>query len=46
MKEASDPSEVTRTVILYRNGFVVEDGPLRGLDDPVNIRFLEDMYRG
>lgn len=33
--------EVTHTVIFWRNGFSVNDGPLRRLDDPQNAPFLE-----
>jgi len=33
--------EVTHTVTFWRNGFSVNDGPLRRLDDPQNAPFLE-----
>lgn len=37
---------VTRTLTFYANGFVVDDGPLRALDDPANAAFLEEINRG
>lgn len=30
----------------HRNGFVVDDGPFRTLEDPANEPFLRDMARG
>ena len=33
-------------IVMYRNGFVVDDGPFRPLDDPANEPFLRDMARG
>lgn len=33
--------EVIHTVTFWRNGFSVNDGPLRRLDDPQNAPFLE-----
>ncbi len=35
-----------RRVVLYRNGFVVDDGPLRDFHEPANTRFLNDLMRG
>lgn len=35
------PEAVTHTVTFWRNGFSVDDGPLRRLDDPENAPFLE-----
>eukprot|EP00850_Spirogloea_muscicola_P003667 SM000015S01167 [mRNA] locus=s15:124868:126493:- [translate_table: standard] len=29
------------TIAFWRNGFTVDDGPLRGLTDPANVPFLE-----
>ncbi|KAG5053171.1 hypothetical protein AAZX31_02G253400 [Glycine max] len=37
--------EVTHTVIFWRNGFSVNDGPLRRLDDPQNAPFLESIKK-
>ena len=35
------PEVVTHNVTFWRNGFTVDDGPLRHLDDPANASFLE-----
>lgn len=35
------PASVTHNVIFWSNGFTVDDGPLRRLDDPENASFLE-----
>ena len=35
------PEAVTHTVTFWGNGFSVDDGPLRRLDDPENAPFLE-----
>lgn len=35
------PEVVTHNVTFWRNGFTVDDGPLRRLDDPANASFLE-----
>lgn len=35
-----------RTITMYRNGFVVDDGPFRPLEDPENVRFLRDINSG
>lgn len=40
------PSADARQVTMYRNGFTVDDGPFRSLDDPLNKKFLDDMARG
>jgi len=37
---------VTRTIAFYKNGFTVDDGPLRHLDDPANQNFINDVQRG
>ncbi|GAB5037022.1 ubx domain-containing protein [Nannochloropsis oceanica] len=50
--EASGPSAGdappagARSITMYRNGFTVDDGPFRALDDPANDSFLRDMARG
>ena len=31
---------------MYRNGFVVDDGPYRRLDDPANADFLRALAQG
>ena len=38
--------EVRRTITMYRNGFVVDDGPYRRLDDPANAEFLRSLAQG
>lgn len=38
------PDEVTHTITFWRNGFSVDDGPLRRLDDPENAPFLEVLF--
>jgi len=35
-----------RTITMYRDGFVVDDGPYRRLDDPANAPFLQYLARG
>ncbi|CAN1220115.1 Plant UBX domain-containing protein 5, partial [Linum perenne] len=35
------PAFVNHTITLWRNGFTVDDGPLRRLNDPANAEFLE-----
>ncbi|KAG8488372.1 hypothetical protein CXB51_016355 [Gossypium anomalum] len=35
------PEVVTHNITFWRNGFTVDDGPLRQLDDPANATFLE-----
>jgi len=42
----SDTSEQYRTVTMYRNGFTVDSGPFRRLDDPSNAPFLIDLAKG
>lgn len=37
---------VQRTITMYRDGFVVDDGPYRRLDDPANAPFLRALARG
>lgn len=35
------PESIVHNIIFWRNGFTVNDGPLRRLDDPENASFLE-----
>lgn len=35
------PQNVVHNIVFWRNGFTVNDGPLRRLDDPENAPFLE-----
>ncbi|XP_065875406.1 plant UBX domain-containing protein 4-like [Euphorbia lathyris] len=37
------PEVIEHTVTLWRNGFTVDDGPLRRFDDPANASFLESI---
>eukprot|EP00549_Striatella_unipunctata_P009551 CAMPEP_0118694226 /NCGR_PEP_ID=MMETSP0800-20121206/12380_1 /TAXON_ID=210618 ORGANISM="Striatella unipunctata, Strain CCMP2910" /NCGR_SAMPLE_ID=MMETSP0800 /ASSEMBLY_ACC=CAM_ASM_000638 /LENGTH=255 /DNA_ID=CAMNT_0006592617 /DNA_START=22 /DNA_END=789 /DNA_ORIENTATION=- len=48
MAEASTGSEAPprRTITMYREGFVVDDGPYRRLDDPNNAEFLRALASG
>lgn len=39
----SPPVEVIHNITFWRNGFTVDDGPLRRMDDPANASFLEVM---
>jgi UBX domain-containing protein 1 len=41
-----EQGEVTRTLVFYKEGFTVDDGPLRTYDDPANGPFLQDINRG
>jgi len=36
----------SRTITMYRDGFVVDDGPYRRLDDPNNADFLRSLAMG
>ena len=38
--------EVRRTITMYRDGFMVDDGPYRRLDDPANAEFLRSLATG
>jgi len=42
----SSTSEQRCTVTMYRNGFTVDNGPFRRLDDPSNAPFLTDLSKG
>ena len=37
---------IRRTITMYANGFIVDDGPYRRLDDPANADFLTSLARG
>ncbi|KAI4331036.1 hypothetical protein MLD38_029265 [Melastoma candidum] len=44
VESAPEPPEpVTHIITFWRNGFTVNDGPFRRLDDPANARFLESI---
>jgi len=42
----ADGNARTATITMYRDGFVVNDGPFRANDDPENQHFLQDLSRG
>ena len=37
----SPPEPIVHNIYFWRNGFTVNEGPLRRLDDPSNLPFLE-----
>ncbi|KAK9064158.1 hypothetical protein SSX86_015538 [Deinandra increscens subsp. villosa] len=39
------PQNVVHNIVFWRNGFTVNDGPLRRLDDPENASFLESIKK-
>ncbi|KAJ0264881.1 Plant UBX domain-containing protein 4 [Hirschfeldia incana] len=39
------PDPVAHTIIFWSNGFTIDDGPLRKLDDPENASFLESIRK-
>ncbi|KAL8197920.1 hypothetical protein R6Q57_030078 [Mikania cordata] len=39
------PQNVFHNIVFWRNGFTVNDGPLRRLDDPENAPFLESIKK-
>ncbi|KAK4846995.1 hypothetical protein QYF36_024102 [Acer negundo] len=39
----SPPEVVSHNITFWRNGFTVDNGPLRRLDDPANASFLESI---
>mmetsp|Transcript_38816 Transcript_38816/g.93969 ORF Transcript_38816/g.93969 Transcript_38816/m.93969 type:complete len:268 (-) Transcript_38816:316-1119(-) len=41
-----DDGQVRRTITMYRDGFTVDDGPYRRLDDPANAAFLRSLAMG
>lgn len=41
----SHPETVTHTITFWTNGFTIDDGPLRRLDDPENASFLESIKK-
>ncbi|ESR60865.1 Plant UBX domain-containing protein 5 [Citrus sinensis] len=41
---APPPENVSHNITFWRNGFTVDDGPLRGMDDPANASFLEVVF--
>ncbi|EEC50005.1 predicted protein [Phaeodactylum tricornutum CCAP 1055/1] len=43
---AEDSGQSRRTITMYRDGFVVDDGPYRRLEDPENAEFLRHLAMG
>lgn len=43
---ASGPVDGACQITLYRDGFTINDGPLRPLTDPLNKKFLDDIAIG
>lgn len=41
---APPPENVSHNITVWRNGFTVDDGPLRRMDDPANASFLEVVF--
>ena len=39
------PASITHNIVFWSNGFTVDDGPFRRLDDPENASFLEVLSR-
>ncbi|KAK6123921.1 hypothetical protein DH2020_042340 [Rehmannia glutinosa] len=39
------PESIVHNIVFWRNGFTVNDGPLRSLDDPENAPFLESIRK-
>ncbi|KAK6918824.1 SEP domain, partial [Dillenia turbinata] len=39
------PESITHNITLWSNGFTINDGPLRRLDDPANAPFLESIRK-
>ncbi|KAL8167196.1 hypothetical protein V2J09_008695 [Rumex salicifolius] len=39
------PQSITHTITFWQNGFTVDDGPLRMIDDPANASFLESIRK-
>jgi UBX domain-containing protein 1 len=42
----SSDEKPRRTITMYRDGFVVDDGPYRRLEDPANAEFLRALAMG
>jgi UBX domain-containing protein 1 len=40
------PERAVHTITFWRNGFTVDDGPLRKLEDPANSPFLNSINKG
>lgn len=43
---ATQSNRVVKIITFWKNGFTVNDGPLRSYDDPRNQSFLNDIKEG
>eukprot|EP00249_Psilotum_nudum_P006567 c19889_g1_i1 orf=1-1077(-) len=43
--QSSQVTPIVRNITFWRNGFTVDDGPLRRLDDPANAQFLASISK-
>ncbi|MGK3750875.1 MAG: UBX domain-containing protein 1 [Bacillariaceae sp.] len=46
MESGGEAPTTRRTITMYANGFIVDDGQYRRLDDPANADFLTSLARG
>ncbi|KAJ4842751.1 Plant UBX domain-containing protein 4 [Turnera subulata] len=44
-QQPQQPEAVVHNIVFWTNGFTVNDGPLRRLDDPENASFLESIRK-
>ena len=45
-KAQSGDGPTAHTITIYRNGFTVDDGPLRDSEEEQNKKFLSDISKG
>merc|ERR1719409_2118342 len=43
---SSGPAPDAYQITLWRDGFTINDGPLRPLSDPLNKKFVDEIQRG
>lgn len=43
-QQQDQPQIVMHTITFWSNGFTVDDGPLRGFNDPENTDFMEVLF--
>lgn len=44
-QQPQQPQNIIHNIVFWSNGFTVDDGPLRRLDDPENAAFLESIRK-
>ncbi|KFK23686.1 hypothetical protein AALP_AAs50902U000400 [Arabis alpina] len=44
-QQQDQPQVVMHTITFWRNGFTIDDGPLRTFDDPLNAPFMQSIAR-